>query len=82
VKVAWLEADTASHRMDLAARLLTQADKSLRLAQSRYDLGLSTIVEFSQAQLNKTAAEMEQASSKYDYQIAVAILNYQTGAFR
>jgi len=82
VKVAWLETDTASHRMDLAARLLTQAEKSLRLAQSRYDLGLSTIVEFSQAQLNKTAAEMEQASSKYDYQIAVAILNYQTGAFR
>ncbi|MEP6535705.1 MAG: TolC family protein [Bryobacteraceae bacterium] len=82
VKVAWLEADTAAHRMDLAARLLTQAGKSLRLAQSRYDLGLSTIVEFSQAQLNQTAAEMEQASSKYDYQIAVAGLSYQTGAFQ
>ena len=82
VKLAWLEADTASHRMDLAARLLAQAGKSLRLAQSRYDLGLSSIVEFTTAQLNKTSAEMEQARAKYDYQIAVAALGYQTGALK
>jgi outer membrane protein len=82
VKLAWLEADTASHRMDLATRLLAQTDKSLRLAQSRYDLGLSSIVEFTTAQLNKTSAEIEQARAKYDYQIAVAALNYQTGALK
>ena len=50
------------------------------LAQSRYDLGLSSIVELSQAQLNKTQAELEQASAKYEYQIASARLLYTTGA--
>jgi outer membrane protein TolC len=38
----------------------------LDLAQQRYDIGLGPIVEVSQAQLNKTRAEIEQASAKYE----------------
>jgi hypothetical protein len=34
---------------------LTEANLALDLAQSRYDLGLSSIVELGQAQLNKTS---------------------------
>jgi outer membrane protein len=36
-------------------------------------------VELSQAQLNVTAAEIEQASARYDYQIQRAVLDYQIG---
>jgi len=54
----------------------------LDLAQSRYDLGLSSIVELSQAQLNKTSAEISNVSAKYDYQIQSAVLNFQTGQLR
>ena len=63
VDVAWLNARTAFQRLDLTAQLLAQASQALELAQSRYDLGLSSIVELSQAQLNKTQAELEQALS-------------------
>ena len=82
VRLAWLEADSAFHRLDVTSRLLAQSEKALRLAHSRYDLGLSSIVEFNQAQLNRTTAEIEQARAKYDYQIAVTVLNYQTGTLK
>ncbi|MBI3877902.1 MAG: TolC family protein, partial [Verrucomicrobia bacterium] len=49
---------------------------------ARYQLGISSIVELSQAQLNKTAAEIAQASAKYDYLIQRAVLNYQVGALK
>jgi outer membrane protein len=80
VQVAWLDASTAYQRLDLTNQLLEQASLALDLAQSRYDLGLSSIVELSQAQLNKTEAELEQASAKYEYQIEAARLLFATGA--
>jgi outer membrane protein len=80
VNVAWLNARTAFQRLDLTNQLLDQASQALDLAQSRYDLGLSSIVELSQAQLNKTGAELEQASAKYEYQIQAAALSFQMGA--
>ena len=80
VNVAWLNARTAFERLDLTGQLLAQASLALDLAQSRYDLGLSSIVELSQAQLNKTQAELEQASAKYDYLAQIAALDYQMGA--
>ena len=80
VNVAWLNARTAFQRLDLTNQLLDQAAQALELAQSRYNLGLSSIVELSQAQLNKTNAELAQASAKYEYQVEAAALAYQTGA--
>jgi outer membrane protein len=49
------------------------------LAQRRYDLGLSSIVELSQAQLNLTSAQIASASAKYDYQSQRSLLAYQVG---
>jgi outer membrane protein len=59
--------------------LLEQAELALKLAHSRYDLGLSSIVELSQAQLNQSQAEIDGASAKYDYQIAIDDLDFQLG---
>lgn len=80
VRIAWLNANTAFQRLGLTDQLLDQASQALDLAQSRYDLGLSSIVELSQAQLNKTQAELEQASAKYDYQVQTAALSFAIGA--
>ena len=80
VRVAYLNAQTALDRMGLTAKLLQQAELALQLAQGRYDLGLSSIVELSQAELNKTQAEIEQSSAKYEYQIQRTVLSYQLGA--
>jgi outer membrane protein len=82
VQVAWLNASTAYQRLDLTAQLLNQAVQALDLAQTRYDLGLSSIVELSQAQLNKTSAEIASASAKYEYDLQRAVLNYQVGVLK
>jgi outer membrane protein len=80
VRVAWLNTRTAFDRLDLTRQLLDQATQALDLADSRYRLGLSSIVELSQAQLNETQAELEQASAKYDYQVQAAALQFAIGA--
>jgi outer membrane protein len=80
--MAYLNALTANDRLALTAQLLDQAKLALDLAQSRYDLGLSSIVELSQAQLNLTSAQIEAARAKYDYQALRTVLEYQIGALR
>jgi outer membrane protein len=82
VQVAWLNASTAYQRLDLTNQLFEQASQALDLAQSRYTLGLSSIVELSQAQLNKTEAQLEQVSASYQYQAQAAALNFEIGARR
>jgi outer membrane protein len=79
VRVAWLEANTAARRLDVTARLVAQANEALRLAQTRYDSGLGSIVELSQAQLNQTSAEIQNATARYDYLSSRAALDYATG---
>jgi outer membrane protein len=82
VRLAWLNASTAFERLGLTAQLLDQARLALDLAQRRYDLGLSSIVELSQAQLNVTSAEIAGSSARFDYQLERANLSFQTGALR
>lgn len=79
VQVAWLAARTAQDQMALTQKLQQQATLALNLAQSRYQLGLGTIVELSQAQLNQTQADIAAAQAKYQFQLAMAALAYQTG---
>ena len=82
VNVAWLNTSNAFQRIGLTDQLLAQANLALDLAQSRYDLGLSSIVELSQAQLNKTSAEIQNLTSRYDFQIQSAVLKFQVGLLR
>jgi len=79
VRTAWLDAGTAYQRLDVTAQLLKQAGLALDLAQGRYKLGLSSIVELSQAQLNLTQAQIADTSARYDFQIQSAVLSYQVG---
>jgi len=82
VRIAYLNASTAFERLGLTAQLLDQAKLALDLAQRRYDLGLGSIVELSQAQLNVTSAEIAGSSAQFDYQAQRANLSYQIGALR
>ena len=82
VRTSWLDTQAAFQRLDLAQQLQAHAADALDLAQTRYDNGLGAIVELTQAQLNKTQADIEAATAKYDYQIRTAALKYQTGAFK
>lgn len=82
VQVAWLDANDSFQRLDVAARLVAQANEALRLAQARYDSGLGSIVELNQAQLNQTSAQITAASAKYEYLGKRAALDYALGALR
>jgi outer membrane protein len=78
VRTSWLNANTAYSRLSVTRQLLDQANLALDLAQTRYKLGLGSIVELSQAQLQQTQAEISNAQAGFDYRLAEAILRYQT----
>lgn len=79
---AVLGAQTAYERLDLTAKLLEQATLTASLARERYNLGLSSIVELSQAELNQTAAEIRATAARYDYLLQLSIVDYQAGRLR
>jgi outer membrane protein len=78
VRTSWLNANTAFQRLSVTQQLLDQASLALDLAQTRYKLGLSSIVELSQAQLQQTQAQISSTQAGYDYRLALAVLRYQT----
>jgi outer membrane protein len=82
VRIASARAMTAFQQIDVTAQMLRQAALALNLSQSRYNLGLSSIVEVTQAQLSLTNAEIDNLNAKYDYQIANAALQYAIGQLR
>jgi outer membrane protein len=82
VRTAWAGSTVAYQRLDVTAQLLRQAALALDLAQGRYSLGLSNIVELTQAELNVTSAAIENLNAKYDYQTTYATLQYTLGALR
>ena len=79
VRTAWLAASTAYQRVDVTAALLQQANLALKLAQTRYQIGLSSIVELSQAQYQQTDAAIGNTNAQYQYRLALATLNYTIG---
>jgi outer membrane protein len=79
VRTAWLAAGTAFQRVAVTAQLAKEADLSLRLAQSRYQLGLGSIVELSQAQLQQTDAAISNVNAQFQYQLTLSTLNFEIG---
>lgn len=79
VRTAWLSANTAFQRVSVAAELAKEADLSLTLAQGRYNLGLGSIVELSQAQLQQTDAAIGFVNAQYQYRLSLSTLNFETG---
>jgi len=79
VRTAWLAANTAFQRVGVSAELAKQADLSLSLAQSRYQLGLGSIVELSQAQLQQTDAAIGYVNAQYQYRLTLSTINFEIG---
>jgi outer membrane protein len=82
VRSAWSNATVAYQRLDVTAEMVRQATLARELAQQRYQLGLSSIVELTDAELNVTTAEVENVNAKYDYEAMYAALQYSIGALR
>jgi outer membrane protein len=82
VRTAWEGARTAYEAIGETAQLVQQANLALDLAQGRYNLGLASIVELTQAQLGQTQAQVENLNAKYEYQEAYAAVQYTIGGLR
>lgn len=80
VRTAWLSMNTAFQRVAVAEKLAKEADMALNLARSRYQLGLGSIVELSQAQLQQSDAAIGYVAAQYQYRLTLANLNFEIGA--
>jgi outer membrane protein len=79
VRTAVLNAQAAFQRIAVTQDMVKQANFALDLAQARYQIGLSSIVELTQGQLAQTQAEIANTSARYAYQTALAEVRYQVG---
>ncbi len=80
VRTSWLNTQTAYRRIAVTKQFVDQTTLAVDLSQTRYTLGLASIVELSQAQLQQTEAQIQFAAAKYQYQIAQAVLRFQVAA--
>jgi outer membrane protein len=80
VRTSWQDSNRAFERLSVTQQLREQANLALDLAQSRYNLGLSSIVEFSQAELQKTEAEISDTDARYQYRLTQIVLAYTISA--
>jgi outer membrane protein len=82
VRLAWLHTQNALDRYRLTLQMLETARQSYTLALARYKNGLSSIVEFDQAELNLISTEISLANTRYEYMLQRSTLSYQTGTLR
>jgi len=82
VRVAWVGVNTALQRLRTTEQLVKHATEAFNLAEARYKVGSSSVIELSEAQLSQTSAEITQVNARYDTLIENAVLDYQIGSIR
>jgi len=80
VRTTWQDTNRAYERLSVTRQLREQADLALDLAQQRYNLGLGSIVEFTQAELGKTEADIADTDATYQYRLTQIVLAYTIAA--
>jgi len=80
VRNAWQDSRRAFERLSVTQQLRDQANISLDLAKARYDLGLGSIVEFTQAELQKTEADIQDTDAKFQYRLTQIVLAFTIAA--
>ncbi len=79
VRVAYEDLKTARGNVAVSDRLLQTANVALHDTNVRYRIGLNTIVDVSQAELERTQAAIAAANARYDYALREADLQFATG---
>jgi outer membrane protein len=80
VRNAWQDSRRAFERLSVTQQFREQASLALDLAQARYNLGLGSIVEFTQAELQKTEADIQDTDAKYRYRLTQIVLAFTIAA--
>ncbi|HEU0369046.1 MAG TPA: TolC family protein, partial [Candidatus Acidoferrum sp.] len=79
VRTSWQDSQRAYEKLAVTKQLREQANLGLNLAQSRYNLGLGSIVELGQAELQKTEADIADTDAQYQYRLSRLVLAYTIG---
>ncbi len=79
VEQAQLNVSEAQERIGAAQTAVASAQENFRLAQGRFDAGVGTILELTDAQLFLTQAQSTEAQALADYRIGVARLERSIG---
>jgi len=82
VRNSWQDSNRAYERLSVTQQLREQASLAFDLAQARYNLGLGSIVEFSQADLQKTEADIADTDARYQYRLSKIMMAYATATPR
>ena len=76
---AEIAVEAAQERIQAARVVIASAQENFRLAQGRFDVGVGTILELTDAQLALTQASNTEAVALADYRIALAQLDRAAG---
>jgi len=76
---AEIAVEAAQERIQAARVLIASSQENFRLAQGRFDVGVGTILELTDAQLALTQAQNTEAQALADYRIALAQLDRAAG---
>jgi outer membrane protein len=82
VRLAWLNLNNIRQQLRTTEDLVKHSAEAFDLARARYEAGLSSMVELSEAQLSLTSAKISLASAHYELLARQAALAYQTGSLR
>ena len=80
VRIAWQDSNRAFERLSVTKQLEEQASLALDLSQARYNLGLGSIVELTQAELQKTESDIADTDARYQYHLTQLVLAYTMAA--
>jgi HAE1 family hydrophobic/amphiphilic exporter-1 len=79
VHLAWINVSALRKKIEVAEALLSSATLTWQLAKARYESGITSLMELSQAELSRNQAEFEATASAYELQIAARQLRFQAG---
>ena len=79
VEQAYVNLTSAEEQIGAAQKAVESAQENFRLSQGRFDAGVGTIIELTDAQLALTQAQSTQAQALTDYRLAIAQLERNLG---
>jgi outer membrane protein TolC len=79
VEQSYIAVVEAAERYGATEKAVESAKENLRLAQGRYDAGVGTILELTEAQLSLTNAEADTVRAVTDYRVGLAVLDRVVG---
>jgi len=79
VKEALIALEEARQRIRVSEDQLASAEESYKLAQEQYEVGLGTILELTEAQVELTTAESQSVEAITDLKLALALLDRASG---